>query len=158
LREAVGSNMRKTEISAIIIAKNEAKKIDECLKSVKWCDEVILVDTGSIDRTNKIAKEYGAEIFKYEIGSYSDWRNEGLKHARGKWVLYVDADERVTALLRDEIIKLINSENDYSAYVIPRKNYLRKMPLKSGRENFMKNLILFIKAKLLTVSRVSLVI
>jgi len=124
--------MREIKISAIIIAKNEAKKIEECLISVGWCDEIILIDSGSIDETNQIAKKYGAHVFKHDGGSYSDWRNEGLKHARGEWVLYVDADERITPPLRDEIIKLVNSIDDYTAYAIPRKNIVLGKELKHG--------------------------
>ena len=122
----------KNKISAVVIAKNEEEKIEECLKSVKWCDEIILVDTGSIDETNEIAKRQGAKVFKHVKGSYSDWRNEGLKHVQGKWVLYVDADERITPLLRDEIGKLVDTASDYTAYAIPRKNIVLGKELKHG--------------------------
>ena len=75
---------KKTKISVVIIAKNEEKKISDCLESVKWADEIILVDSGSTDKTKQIAKKYGAKIFDYKGGGYSDWRNEGLKRAKEK--------------------------------------------------------------------------
>ena len=61
-------------ISAIIVAKDEEKKVGDCLKSVEWVNEIILVDSGSTDKTMEIAKKHGASVFKYKGGSYSDWR------------------------------------------------------------------------------------
>lgn len=124
--------MKNQKLSAIVIAKNEQEKIGDCLKSVSWCDEIVVVDSGSIDKTIELAKKSGAKIFLYKGGSYSDWRNKGLKEAKGKWVLYVDADERITPLLRDEIIKLISSSRQYPAYAIPRKNIVLGRELKHG--------------------------
>lgn len=71
------------KISAIIITKNEEKMIEDCLKSVNWADEIIVVDTGNTDKTNEIAKKYKAKIIKYKgHGSFSDWRNFGAKSRR----------------------------------------------------------------------------
>lgn len=127
------SKKTKKKLSVIIIAKDEEEKIGDCLKSVKFADEIILVDTGSKDKTVDIAKKRGAKIVKYTKGSYSDWRNRGLEEAGGEWVLYVDADERVTPSLRDEVIQLINKAiNQYSAYAIPRKNIILGREMKYG--------------------------
>src|SRR3990170_6775399 len=123
-------------ISAIVIAKNEQNKIGDCLESIVWCDEIILVDNDSVDETVDIAKDHKARIFEYKGGNYSDLRNEGLKHAKGKWILYVDADERITPLLRNEILSLITDHqspiNIYSTYAIPRKNIVLGKELKHG--------------------------
>ena len=128
--------VKDKNISAIVIAKNEQNKIGDCLESIVWCDEIILVDNDSVDETVDIAKDHKARIFEYKGGNYSDLRNEGLKHAKGKWILYVDADERITPLLRNEILSLITDHqspiNIYSTYAIPRKNIVLGKELKHG--------------------------
>ena len=88
-------------LSVIIIAKNEEEMIGDCLESVKWADEIVLVDDDSIDGTCRIAKKYKAKVFKKKLDSdFSGSRNFGAKKARGDWLLYVDADERVPPLLK----------------------------------------------------------
>jgi len=109
-------------LSAIIITKNEEDMIRDCLISLKFSDEIIVVDTGNIDRTNEIATSYKAKIIKSVNKDYSQFRNDGLKAAKGNWVLYVDADERVTPLLKNEIEHIISSYETESAYAIPRQN------------------------------------
>lgn len=104
-------------ISAIVITKNEEKMIEDCLKSLAFVDEIIVVDTGNTDNTNKIANSFGAKIVKSSGDDYSKFRNDGLKHATGDWILFVDADERVSPELKSEIHDLSSS-----AYLIPRKN------------------------------------
>jgi glycosyltransferase involved in cell wall biosynthesis len=150
--------MRKKEkkklqplLSVIIISKNEEKKLPDCLESVKWADEIILVDTGSTDTTIEIAKKSGAKIYHYEKGSYQDWRNKGLSVASGKWILYIDADERVAPELHQEIKSKIQMTNDKeerrqipgqarnddfakscNAYAIPRKNIILGKEMRHG--------------------------
>jgi glycosyltransferase involved in cell wall biosynthesis len=125
--------VKKSKITAIIIAKNEEEKLGECLTSLKWTDQVLLVDSGSIDKTMDIAKRNGAKVIKHEGGSYSDWRNAGLKKASGDWILYVDADERVTDSLRREVLRLISrGETRFNAYAIPRRNIVLGKELKHG--------------------------
>ncbi|OGM58425.1 hypothetical protein A2955_00015 [Candidatus Woesebacteria bacterium RIFCSPLOWO2_01_FULL_37_19] len=119
-------------LSVVIIAKNEEENLPDCLKSVSWGNQIILVDTGSIDKTKEIANKFGAKIVNFKGGNYSDWRNAGLKYAKGDWILYIDADERVTPMLRKEITKIISSKNTYSAYAIPRKNIVLGKELKHG--------------------------
>lgn len=113
------------KISAIIPAKNEEKMIGGAIKTLTWCDEVIVVDNGSVDDTVSIAKRMGAKVVECpgkEI-DFSAPRNMGAKEAHGEWLLYVDADERVTEELKSEINKRI-LEEQYSSYSIPRKNNL----------------------------------
>src|SRR5260221_5586373 len=113
------------KISAIVIAKNEEKMIEDCLKSLNFVDEILVVDTGNIDKTNTIAKKYGARIVKYTgSGSFSDWRNKGLREAKGDWILYVDADERITPTLCEELKKITQKEDSHSAYAIARRNFI----------------------------------
>ncbi len=114
-------------ISVIIITKNEEKMIEDCLKSLVFADEILVVDTGNEDKTNQIAKKYGAKIINYEgKGNFASWRNKGLKEAKGDWILYVDADERISKTLSEEILLKIKNENteNYSGYAIPRRNFI----------------------------------
>ncbi|MFV1917629.1 MAG: glycosyltransferase, partial [Patescibacteria group bacterium] len=99
----------KIDISGIIITKNEEKRIDECSKSLSFVDEIIVVDNGSTDKTVDIVKRYGAKIVEQTAGNFSQLRNKGAKKAKGKWLLYVDADERVTPRLRKEIVSLVTN-------------------------------------------------
>lgn len=85
-------------LSVIMITKNEEQFLDGCLKSVKEAaDQLVVVDTGSADRTVEIARGHGAEVHHFDwIGDFSAARNEALSHARGDWVLFIDADEELT--------------------------------------------------------------
>jgi len=137
------------KMSVIAITKNEEKKLPDCLRSIKWADEIIIIDTGSVDQTVKIAKDYTDNIFNISYGSYDTWRNEGLKRATGTWVLYIDADERVTPSLHEEIVKVISdTKNQFGWYVIPRKNIILGKELKHGGwwPDYVKRL--FVRGKL----------
>lgn len=87
----------KPLITLSMIVKNEEKMLPECLNSVKeLVDEIVIVDTGSNDRTKEIAKQFKAKIFDFPwIDDFSAARNEALKHSNGEWILYLDADERI---------------------------------------------------------------
>jgi len=117
------------KLSVIILAKDVEEIIRDCLESAKWSDEIILVDTGSTDRTIEIAKKYQAKIIKFsgEKLEFSKWRNRGLKEAKSDWVFYLDADERVTPRLRKEIVESIKNHvsgvKGITAYAIPRRNF-----------------------------------
>lgn len=112
------------KISAIVIAKNEENMIADCLDSLSFCDEIVVIDNKSEDRTRDIAEKMNAQVFEHSSEDFSDLRNFGLKRARGEWILYVDADERVTPQLAEEIIKSTNNPiNKYGAFHIKRKNF-----------------------------------
>jgi len=113
------------KISVIILTKNEEKMIDDCLKSLGFADEILVVDTGNTDSTNSIARKRNATIIPYSgTSNYAAWRNAGLTAAKGDWVLYVDADERVTPLLGSEIMEITKNEKARSGYAIPRRNFI----------------------------------
>lgn len=123
-------------ISAVILAKNEEKNIEDCLKSLKWCDEVIIVDDNSIDKTVNIAQGMGAKIYLRSLDNFSNQRNFGLTKVNGEWVLFVDADERISEALAFEISNWTNGvENQYSGFYIPRVDILWGKKLKYGDSN-----------------------
>lgn len=109
------------KISAVIISKNEEEMIADCLDSVKFCDEVLLIDNESSDRTVEIAEMMGAKIKKFPTDDFSKLRNFGLKNALGEYVLYVDSDERISDELKKNILKSMDGRT--SAFKIKRKNF-----------------------------------
>lgn len=101
-------------ITLSMIVKNEESMLRGCLESVqKVVDEIVIVDTGSTDRTIEIAKEYGSKIFQFDwIDDFAAARNEALKHSKGKWILYLDADERISQFEIDKFRKSLSELND----------------------------------------------
>lgn len=118
------------KISAVVIAKNEEKTISDCLSSMRFANEIILIDDASTDRTVEIAKQYKAKIFHQKMRSYSSQRNYGTSKTSNDWVLMVDADERVSRDLTREISNI--KSTPAAAYSIPFKNYLGKKWLRYG--------------------------
>ena len=124
-------------ISVIILTKNEDQNIKKCLESVKWCDEIIIVDDNSSDRTIEIAKEYKVTIYKNPLnGDFSVQRNFGLSKARNNWVLFVDSDEIVSDSLAYEISNAIQLKDqnlgDFNGFQIKRADFIWGRELKHG--------------------------
>lgn len=107
-------------LSVIVITKNEARNIHACLQSVLFADQIVVLDSGSTDNTQKLARDLGAEV-----AENCDWqgfgvqKNRALDLARGDWVLSIDADERVTPALGAEIVRVVG-EPTHDVYSIPR--------------------------------------
>ena len=113
-----------SKLSAIILTKNEERMIADCIDSISFCDEIIVIDSGSSDRTADLAKHMGAKVFHLLSGSFSDRRNYGLKKTKNKWVLYIDADERVSPELKKNILEVVEKDkSSYSVYRLKRKNF-----------------------------------
>lgn len=106
-------------ISVIILAKNVSEEIIPALVSSQFADELIVVDTGSTDNTVEIAKKYQAKIVHSTGESFSKWRNDGAKAAKGDWLLYLDSDERIPKKLATEIIETVKNPT-HQAYTISR--------------------------------------
>lgn len=125
--------MNKVSLTVIIPARNEEKMLVGCLKSVKWADEIIVVNNGSDDKTALLARSLGAKLIycKRNGINYSKPRNLGAKEASGEWLLYVDADERSTPSLKREIEKAIKNPA-FAAYTIPRQNIFLGHPMRHG--------------------------
>ena len=110
------------KVSAIVLSKNEEKNIERCLRSLLWTDEVILVDSGSIDKTISIAKKFGnVSIIETEWKGFSANKQIGIDIARNNWILWIDADEEVTTNLSKEIELLPEDRAD--AFAVHRKNF-----------------------------------
>lgn len=113
------------KLSVVVSAYNEEKNIADCLKSVSWADEIIVVDSGSIDKTSQIAKEHKAKVFRRENNLMLNVnKNFGFGRATNEWILNLDADERVSRELAAEIQKTLKNSKDISGYWMPRKNII----------------------------------
>ena len=121
-------------ISIIVITKNEADDIRECLKSISWADEIIILDSGSSDDTVKIAREFSKLVYiSQDWQGFGIQKNRALAYATHNWVLSIDADERITPELRTEIQKAIAEPNSNSGFRIPRSSsYCGKFMRHSG--------------------------
>lgn len=106
-------------LSVIILSKNVEGEITPALVSSQFADEIILVDTGSTDKTIEIAKKHKVRIVHATGDSFAKWRNDGAKTAKSDWILYLDSDERIPKKLANEIIKTISSPTK-QAYTISR--------------------------------------
>lgn len=141
--------MAKHPITAIIPAYNEAHNIVEVLKSVDFCDEIILVDSNSTDNTVELAQPYFDKLLTREYIHSASQKNWAIPQATNEWILLVDADERVTPALKEEIIQLIPNldTNGHAGYWMGRRNFfMGKQVRYSGWKND-KVIRLFKKSK-----------
>ena len=110
-------------LSVCIICRNEEKNIRRCIESATWADEIIVVDAMSQDKTVEIAREYTDKLYQNVWPGYVDQKNFAISKANGKWILSVDADEEITATLRDEILGEIQKDDAKDGYRIPRRSF-----------------------------------
>lgn len=129
----------KNAISAVILTKNEEQNITDCLKTLSWCDEIIVVDDNSIDKTAKLAEKFGANVFVHSLANdFSRQRNFGLQKTAADWILFIDADERVNDALQGEISQRINLISENTGYVIKRRDIMWGKELKFGETANLK--------------------
>lgn len=111
------------KVSAYIIALNEEYKIREAIESVQWADEVIILDSESTDGTKGIARSMGARVVQVPFKGFGALRNTAIGCCSYDWIFSLDADERCTPEVRDEIRATIAGPGDKNAFCVPRRNY-----------------------------------
>jgi len=121
-------------VSVVVITKNEENSIKDCLESAYgWASEIIVVDDESLDKTVEIVKNYTDKVFIRMMDNEGKHRNWAYSQARNRWVLSLDADERLTEELKDEIRAILNQEDiEFDGFTISRRNYIGNYWVKYG--------------------------
>lgn len=120
-----------TEISAVLIVKNESQNISDCLACLAWADEIIVLDTGSEDNTVEIAEKAGAKVFRQEHWEgFGKAKQKAVELASKRWILSIDADERLSEELQKELIELRERDFEDKAWHIRRRSYYLGKPIR----------------------------
>jgi glycosyltransferase involved in cell wall biosynthesis len=110
-------------LSVIVIALNQEANIAECLASVSFADEIVVVDTGSTDHTVELARTFTDRVLEAPWQGFGRTKNFALDQARGEWVFSLDTDERVQPSLQDQILAVVAADGPLDGYRVARKNY-----------------------------------
>jgi glycosyltransferase involved in cell wall biosynthesis len=110
-------------LSVTVIALNQEANIGPCLDSAGFADEIVVVDTGSTDRTVELARAYTDRVVAAPWQGFARTKNFALDQARGEWVFSLDTDERVPPALKEEILAVVRADGPLNGYRVPRKNY-----------------------------------
>lgn len=121
--------MNKIPVSVVVIVKNEERRLAACLDSVKWADDIVIVDDMSTDRTVEIARSYTDRIFQRKMEIEGVHRNYAYSQAKNEWVLSLDADELVSPELKEEVARVVSGDSGsegsgYVVFAIPLRNYI----------------------------------
>ncbi|MBD3165982.1 glycosyltransferase [bacterium] len=122
----------RPRLSVVMIARDEADRIGDALQSVQFADELIVADTESRDNTVEIARSLGAKVYAVAFNGFGATKQRALDYASGRWVLVLDADERVTPALREEIERVVAGEAKALGYYIPRQAWFLGREMKHG--------------------------
>jgi glycosyltransferase involved in cell wall biosynthesis len=109
-------------VSVVIVTKNEEHNIEDALKSVSDAEEIIVIDSFSTDRTVEICRKYTDKVYQQEWQGFARQKQTAVDHAKGKWILILDSDERITPELKAEITANI-TDTKISGFYVPRENY-----------------------------------
>lgn len=125
--------MAHSRLSVVIIALNEECILRRCLESVRFADEIVVVDSGSIDATCDIAREYTDKVLFHEMRGFGAQKQYAIEQATGDWILSLDADEWVSDLLHSELTSLLESDKEvrrYNGYKVYRRNIFLGRPMR----------------------------
>jgi glycosyltransferase involved in cell wall biosynthesis len=115
--------MERPKLSVYVMTYNEEAKIRDCLESVKWADEIVVMDSFSTDRTVEICRQYGAKVAQEKFAGFGRLRNQAVAQCANDWILSIDADERCTSELKDEVLGMLAAGPAADAYYVPRKSH-----------------------------------
>jgi glycosyltransferase involved in cell wall biosynthesis len=122
-------------ISLVVITKNEAGNLPDCLASARFVDEIVIVDAGSSDGTQDIAREAGARVIEHPFDGYAAQRQRAFDAATRDWILWLDADERASPELAADVMRIVRDANPApDAFAIPRRHYFLGDWLRHGGE------------------------
>lgn len=132
-----------TAISAVMITYNSERMLAEVLQSLAWCDEIVIIDSGSTDHTLAIAEEFGCRVMHRDFDGFGTQKGFAVRQAKNDWVFVVDADEVVTPALRDEICQRVGHEPEVVGYKVPISLVFLDRLMRYGGEYKMPHLRLF---------------
>ncbi|WP_395077964.1 glycosyltransferase family 2 protein [Flavobacterium sp.] len=136
------------KITGLVITFNEEKNIQEVIECLDFVDEIVIVDSFSTDKTIELLKNYPkVRVVQNKFLDFTSQRNVALQNASYNWVLFLDADERITPMLKSEIIQELNKPETKDAYLFLRKFYFKKKPIHFSGTQTDKNFRLFKKDK-----------
>lgn len=118
------STVPPTGITAVVLTRNVAAEIEECLGTLSWADSILVVDDFSTDNTKEICRRNGARVIERKLESLAVQRNFALEYVQTPWVLFIDSDERVPAALAEEI-RVAARSGEFTGFWIPRKNFFK---------------------------------
>ena len=139
--------MTREPLSVLVTTKNEERTLRACLESLRWAEEVVVVDSGSTDGTPAIARSIADRVLEHEYENPASQKNWALPQLSHRWVLILDADERVTQALRQEIERVLADPARRDGYWIGRENHFFGRPIRSAGWQRDRVLRLFDKAK-----------
>ncbi|MBI4353632.1 MAG: glycosyltransferase family 2 protein [Candidatus Omnitrophica bacterium] len=133
----------RARLSVVILTKNEEARIARCLESVRWADDIIVVDGMSTDRTVEICRQFGARVIAHPFeGSFAVERNLGMERAVGEWVLQIDADDVVTPVFQAAVEQMLRNPTSHAAFKFRRKSYLLGRFMRHGGwHHYLPNLV-----------------
>jgi glycosyltransferase involved in cell wall biosynthesis len=142
-------------ISAVVLTKNEEDQIDKCLETLSFCNEILVVDDDSNDKTVEIALKRGAIVIKHPLRmDFAAQNNFAIEKVKHDWVLFVDADERITSELKDEILKRLSDRSNYGSFIFKRIDYMWQKWIKYGEVGSFRSIRLIKKGNGKWVRRV----
>ena len=130
--EVLGAMDTPIRLSVVSLTKNEAGRIRECIESVRWAEEVLVIDDESTDDTVAIARSLGARVLLRRMDIEGRHRNWAYAQAKHEWILSLDADEQVTPALAQEVRELLTNSAAFDVYAIPRRNFIGQRWIRHG--------------------------
>lgn len=138
--------MNNNKLTALVITLNEEKNIRDLMHNLDFADEIIVVDSFSTDKTLEILKEFSnVKVYQHVFNNFSEQRNIAIDYATNDWILFIDADERISNDLRQEIQDILKLNNTKRGYYLKRKFYFFNEPVNFSGLQSDKNLRLFQK-------------
>jgi glycosyltransferase involved in cell wall biosynthesis len=126
------SNRGSSDVTAVIAAHDESANIEDCVASVEWAREVIVVENDSTDDTVDRARAAGATVISPKFTTIGAARNHGIERAKTAWIFVLDADERCTSELAEEISRVVSERGGARAFRVPRRNFFLGKEIRHG--------------------------
>ena len=128
-------------LSIVLIVKDEESRMEACLQSVAWADEIIVVDGGSKDGTVELARRYTSKVYERAFDHFSNQKNYGVERATGEWIFSIDADEIVSPKLKASLLKVLKEGSSFDGFYLQRINFLfgrRLLFAGQGKEKLLR--------------------